>query len=375
MRVVHIVKVVGVAGAERHLFTLLGGLRDNGIDAHIILLVEYNKPMSPYIRDLTKRGVSVEAMIIRHHADITLLYRLWRSLRQLAPDIVHTHLIHADLYGTLAARLAGVPTVISSRHNDDAFRYRKPVKMVNNLLWRMMNAGIAISDAIARFSIAVEGAKPEQMHRIHYGMDTSIPPLDRAKITQDLHTRLNLHPQTILVGMVCRLIEQKGVRYGLEAFIEVANAFPSAHLLVIGDGLLRRELEARTQAAGMSDRVHFMGWQPDAPQFMAALDILLAPSLWEGFGLVLLEAMAQQTAIIASSVSAIPEVVSDRETGILVPPRNVEALKTALSELLEDEAMRQHMGKMGRARLESTFNAARMVKETIALYHTVTDGI
>ena len=374
MRVVHIIKVIRVAGAEQHLITLLGGLRAKQIDARMILLVEPHNPMDHYIAALNAKGVPVQPVIIRHHADVTLILRLKIELEKLAPDMVHTHLLHADLYGTLAARLVGIP-VISSRHNDDAFRYRTPVKVVNKTLWGITTAGIAISDAIARFSIEVEGAKQAQMHRIHYGLDTSVKGLDRADAQKKLISELGLPVDAVLIGMVCRLIEQKGVRYGLDAFCKIAQEFPQAHLLVVGEGGLRPQLEAKTQAAGLDSRVHFLGWRAEAARLMAGLDILLAPSLWEGFGLVLLEAMAQQTAIIASRVSAIPEVVVDRETGILVAPRDVNGLAEAMSELLRDPALRQHMGMMGRDRLETAFSATRMVDETIALYHTVIDGM
>ena len=374
MRVVHIIKVIRIAGAEQHLITLLGGLRAQGVDAQMILLVEPQNPMGNYVAALNAQGVPVQPMVIRHHADVTIIPRLRQALAVLSPDIVHTHLIHADLYGTIAAKWLGVP-VISSRHNDDAFRYRALVRLVNRILWRMTSAGIAISDAIKDFSIKIEGATPKQMHRIHYGMDTSVKPLDRAEVKRKLAAELKLPADVQLIGMVCRLIEQKGVGYGLEAFIQLADSFPMAHLLVAGEGLLRPELEARTQAADLSGRVHFLGWRSDTASLMAGLDILLAPSLWEGFGLVLLEAMAQQTPIVASRVSAIPEVVIDRETGLLVEPRDVNALKDALSELLKDAALRQHMGLMGRDRLETAFSATRMVNETIEVYHTVTDGI
>lgn len=373
MRVVHIIKVIRIAGAEQHLLTLLAGLRRQHIDACMILLVEPHKPMDNYLAALKAEGVPVQPLIIRHHADMTLVPRLRRELKRLAPDIVHTHLIHADLYGTLAAHWLGIP-VISSRHNDDAFRYRPPVKMVNRMLWRMTTAGIAISDAIAKFSITVEGAKPAQIHRIHYGLDTSVHPLDRSAAKNKLTADLKLPADSQLIGMACRLVEQKGVHYGLEAFIQLADSFPMAHMLVAGEGPLRPELETQAREAGLSKRVHFLGWRSDAPALMAALDILLVPSLWEGFGLVLLEAMAQQTPIIASNVSAIPEVVSDRQTGLLVAPRDVKGLKDALTELLKDSALRQHMGLIGRDRLESAFSAGRMVNETIDLYHTISNG-
>lgn len=374
MRVLHIIKVTGIAGAEQHLITLLSGLRAKQVDARMILLVEPDNQMENYEAALTGKGIPTTTIIIRHHADLTLIPRIKTELERQAPDLIHTHLIHADLYGTLAARWAGVP-IISSRHNDDAFRYRTPVKMVNQQFWKLITAGIGISDAITQFSIDVEGATQAQMHRIHYGMDSSIKGLDRGEAKKKLVIELNLPNNSTFVGMVCRLVAQKGVTYGLEAFCKIAREFPHTHLLVIGEGALRAELEIKAHQSGFADRIHFLGWRPEAARLMAGLDILLAPSLWEGFGLVLLEAMAQETAIIASRVSAIPEVVTDRETGILVAPRDVDGLAEGLRALLADPTLRQRMGMMGRDRLEHVFSAARMVDETFELYHTVIDGM
>lgn len=366
MRAVHLIKAARIAGAERHLLTLLAGLRARQIDARLLVLVEPGIPMDAYMRLLDERGIPAQRVPIHSDFDIGLIWRLRGLFRQLQPQLVHTHLLHADLFGLPAARLAGVPVTVTSRHNDDAFRYRLPVRLVNRALWRLADAGICISDSIARFSADVEGAPPSRLRRIHYGLETSAPPLDRAAARRDLLRALSLPPDSLLLGIVCRMVAQKGVRYGIEAFARVAPDLPGAYLLIAGDGPLRAELEAL--AAPLADRVRFLGWQPDTPRLLAALDALLVPSLWEGFGLVLLEAMAQQTAIIGSAVSAIPEVIADGETGLLVPPRDVEALAGALDTLLRDEALRLHMGLLGRDRLETHFSAGRMADETAALY-------
>jgi glycosyltransferase involved in cell wall biosynthesis len=168
--------------------------------------------------------------------------------------------------------------------------------------------------------------------------------------------------------MVCRLIEQKGVVYGLRAFAQIAPQFPPAHVVIAGDGALRGTLEAEARKLGISQRVHFLGWREDTANILAALDVLLMPSLWEGFGLVLLEAMAQTVPIIGSAVSAIPEVVVDGETGLLAPPRDADALASALAQLLGDEGLRRHMGLMGQDRVESVFSVEQMVTATLNLY-------
>src|SRR5690606_17974786 len=160
---------------------------------------------------------------IRRHIDPALIGRLRGILRQQKPDIVHTHLIHADLHGTLAARLAGVRRVITSRHNDNNFRRSLPMQIVNRLLWRMTDSGIAISGAIAQFCVEAEGAPATKLTTIHYGLPLAA--LDRKRAQAALRSELNIAPDALLVGMVCRLIEQKGVVYGLRGFAQVAAQF------------------------------------------------------------------------------------------------------------------------------------------------------
>lgn len=367
MRVVHLSKVTGIAGSENHLLALLPGLRAHGVDAHLWLLAEPGNPTELLVAQAQTLNIPVTRLIIRHDADFTLVWRLARLLRREQPDIVHTHLIHADLYGTIAARLARVPCVISSRHNDDRFRYRLPVRLLNRLLWHWTDAGIAISDAIRDFSIRVEGAPARRMHTIHYGLNpTSLPPVPTAR--HEMRARLGLPDEITLIGSVCRLIEQKGLSYALRGFASVAAEFPLAHYVIAGDGPLRRDLEHAAGTLGIAERVHFLGWQDNVYPVLASLDVFLAPSLWEGFGLVLLEAMAYRLPIISTRVSAIPEIVLDGQTGWLVPPRDADALATALRAALTDDAERQRRGQSGRQRLETSFTVDTMVERTLALY-------
>jgi len=294
-------------------------------------------------------------------------------LRDARPDLVHTHLIHADLYGIPAARWAGVRGVVSSRHNDDRFRRWLPVRVLSRWLWRQADAGIAISEAIRRFAIAYEGVSPQKIHTIHYGLDPAsvhAPPDARTRLRQEL----GLPADAPLVGSVCRLIEQKGLDNALDGFAQVAAEFPAAHYAIAGDGPLRGALEAQAARLGVADRVHFLGWRADAPAIFAALDVLLAPSRWEGFGLVFLEAMALGVPVISTRVSAIPEVIADGETGWLVPPDDPAAIAGALRAALADPGERCRRGEAGRARLESQFTVDAMVERTLAVYRGVVGG-
>jgi glycosyltransferase involved in cell wall biosynthesis len=297
--------------------------------------------------------------------DVSLWPRLAREFRRARPAIVHTHLIHADLHGLVAARLAAVPIVVTTRHNLNPFRSRPLSRLLHRLYWPRVDGCIAVSEGVARFAVEIEGAPPARVRTIRHGLAEPAPDPDRAA----LRARLGIGEGERIVGMVGRLVEQKGFAFGLEAFARIADRFPDGRLLIAGDGPLRRELERRAETLGLSGRVLFLGWCPDAAALMGALDLLLVPSLWEGFGLVILEAMARGLPVIASAVGGIPEVVVAGTTGILVQPRDVDGISRALAELLDDGARRQHLGQAARERVRENFGAQRMVAQTIELYN------
>jgi glycosyltransferase involved in cell wall biosynthesis len=166
-------------------------------------------------------------------------------------------------------------------------------------------------------------------------------------------------------------VEQKGIPYALEALRRIRSDLPRAHLVIAGDGEKAAELRRLASKLGVADRVCWLGWRGDAVDLMAAFDVFLLPSLHEGFGLVLLEAMSRRVPIIASNVGAIPEIVVDGETGILVEPRAADGLAKAMTRLLKDRALRKYMGLLGAARLEERFSVERMVSSTIAVYDRI----
>lgn len=368
MKVIHVIKITRIAGAENHLLRLVAGLRKRDIDAQIIMLTESARPMTEFIAEAKRREIPVHRVVIRRAVDPSLITLLRDRFRELKPDIVHTHLQHADLHGITAARLAKVPVIVTSRHNDNAFRRRPMIKQLNYLLWRLADAGIAISKSIARFAVEVEGAPAHKIHTIYYGLSFHSDPAERDSARQAIRRELRIDKNDLIVGMVCRLVGQKGVGYGLRAFSQVARSFPTARLVIAGDGPLRRSLESQVRSLGLQERVQFLGWRDDGPRLMAAFDVLLVPSLWEGFGLVILEAMAQRVPTIGSDVSAIPEIIIQGETGLLVPPKDIDKLAEALTLLLSDHALRQHMGLLAEDHLEANFGEPRMVDQTVALY-------
>ena len=369
MRVIHVSKVTGIAGSEGHLLRLLPGLTQHGVEIHMLILEDPRSSAVPFRQELETRGVSAEILpISRWHVDPLLPGRLMRRLRDLQPDLVHTHLLHADLYGLRAAARARVPYAISSRHNNDAFRHNPLIKWLNRRAMKRTQCVVTISRALARFVYEIEGIDPGKVIPVHYGLESPTPDANARRTARD---RLGYADDVPLVGVFGRLVRQKGIDVLLEAFASVSGQHPAARLVVIGDGPLRADLEFQTHKLGLKDVVSFTGWIDNARDLMPACDLIAVPSRWEGFGLVTLEAMGYALPLVASRTSALPEIIVDGETGLLVPPENPSALAEAINTLLSGPERTRSFGRAGYERLATTFSVEKMVQATLDVYNKV----
>jgi len=366
-RIVHIQKATGIGGAERHLQTLLPRLDRQKFQVALLLLTDRRQPAAEYATAFEPTAVRVDRVPIRSDVDPRCLLDVYRRLRGQGFDLVHTHLIHADLYGGLAARLAGIPAIVSTRHNDDPFRRGQVMRAVGRVVGWNCDRVIAISRHLAAFIRQIEGVAPHKIRSVHYGL----APTPRSGRRAEIRRELALPADAPLVATVGRLTEQKGHAYLLRAWALVTAARPEARLVIVGDGPLRERLTILARALAVSDTVRFTGWRRDATDVVEAADAYAHPSLWEGFGLALLEAMAAGKAVVASRVSTIPEIVVDGETGWLVAPRDGQALARALLQLLDDPVGSRQMGEAGCRRVRTCFDAERMVRATEAVYEEI----
>ncbi len=365
MHVAHISKVTGIAGSETHLLMLLPGLAGQGVDVTMIMLEDPSRRADDFYEAMSAKGITVERVEIGSHIDLTLTKRLAETFKQLKPDIVHTHLIHADLYGTAAAGRAGVRGIVSSRHNDNPFRSNPAIKLANRQAMRRADRVITISEALNRFVREVEGIEAEKVKTVHYGLE---PPEFPANAREEGRRRFGYDGDRPVIGMFGRLIEQKGVDTLINAFVQVQQAVPDAALLIVGDGDRRAELEQLAASLGIKNTVTFTGWVPQAYKLIPTCDLIAMPSRWEGFGLVALEAMGSARPLIASRVSALPEIVVDGETGLLVPPDDPELLAEAIVPVLADHSLASRMGEAGYRRLVGSFSVSKMIQGTLSVY-------
>ncbi len=370
MRVMHITRLTNIAGSERHLMSLLPGLVEAGFDVSCVMLEDPARPVDAFAAHMVENGVSVHRIPMRWHLDFTTWADLREYIEEWEPHIVHTHLVHADFYGLLVADAAGAPLLISSRHNDDAFRQRRIFQVTNRWLMARADAVLAISDAIGQFVADVEGIEPDKVHVVHYGLDVPEHGISREEARETLRIRSD----GVVFGFVGRLIEQKGVDVLIEAFARASREKPGGALSIIGDGPLMKDLKRLAALRGVGPSVTFHGWVPDASALMSAFDALLVPSRWEGFGLVTLEAMSHRVPVIASRVSALPEIVVDGVTGVLHPPGDPDLLAEAMINGLKDVSVLESYGQAGYERLLNRFTVAAMVAGTAGLYRELADA-
>ena len=359
-RVLQVVKVAGISGAENHLLLLLPDLRERGFEVACVVLHEGEPGAEEFAARLGQAGVEVELLRISRYGGPRTVARLTRIARRLRPDILHTHLVHADFNGLPAGRLARVPVLVSTKHGFNPFREGRLFAAADRTIARLADVHVAISRGLARYLGEREGFDPERFEIVHYGIEAGPSP--------------PLLPGEARVAIVGRLIPIKGHAELLRAVVDVGRDIPGLHLDVVGDGPLEAELRAQVAELGLDDCVSFHGRvSPIGPVFEGA-DVVAVPSHGEGFGMVALEAMERGRPVIASAVGGLPEVVEDGVTGVLVPPGDVEALGAALRTLLTDEARAAAMGAAGRARSLAEFSQERCTSRIVELYGTALEG-
>lgn len=293
-------------------------------------------------------------------ADCAMALRIASLVRRERPDLIHLHSRRgADFWGGLAARLTGVPCILTRRVDNP----EKP--WIVSVKYRLFDHVISISAGI-RSVLLAEGLKSAQVSTVRSAVD--VTPWKTSETPQTVRAAFGLPENALLIGMVAQLIRRKGHRHLLNALPSIIAAHPGAYVIMFGRGPLEDELRQEIQARGLADRVIMAGFRDDLPRWLGGIDVLCHPADMEGLGIALLQAAAAGIPVVASRAGGMPEAVLDGETGLLVPPGDHEALGRALCELLANSQLRQQFGLAGRKRMQSEFSIAEMVYGNYSIY-------
>jgi glycosyltransferase involved in cell wall biosynthesis len=358
--VLHLAKIAGISGAETHLLSLLPRLRERDWDVRLLQLHENERGAFEFADELRARGVPVDMIRLRADVDPLAFTRVTAYLARARPLILHTHLVHADVYGQLAGAIASVPLRISTKHGFNEFRENRGFAFADRAVGGLAHMHIAISRGLARYLADVEGFDEETFSIVHYGI-----------VAGDEPTEPPDEPRVLCVG---RLIPIKGHIVLLRAFAQARREVPELTLHIAGRGPLEPTLKALARELRIEDAVRFLGFVSPIQRAIDDAAAVVVPSLGEGFGMVALEAMERARAVIAAEIGGLGELVVHGETGLLVPPGEAAPLADALVRIARDPELRRAMGAAGRRRALEHFAEERNVERTELLYRELLNG-
>jgi len=361
MKILHVETGRHLYGGPQQVIYLVSALHERGHDCTLVC-----PPESGIDTAARSAGIPVRNLFCAGDLDLPFAYRLVQYLQTSKPDLVHCHSRRgADMLGGLAASIAEVPAVVSRRVDNTEMR------LLAALRYRPFRKIIAISEAIAAV-LRDRDVGDDRIEVIRSAVDTGqfATSADCAAYRADF----GLPENAVVIAAAGQLIPRKGHRYLLQAIAELQHSHPNLRTIIFGEGYLNNQLRAQAASLGLGEVVQFAGFRDDLDSYMACVDIFVHPALAEGLGVVTLKAAAAGVPVIGFKAGGLMEAVVDGQTGVLVPPENVEELRDAIAALLDDANLRQQMGAAGKKRMQNEFSIDTMVDKHIALYESVLNG-
>jgi glycosyltransferase involved in cell wall biosynthesis len=356
MRILHVITTINLGGAENHLVDLVEEQRRQGLEVG----VAYLKGDHFWQEKYKQLGVKIFPLNVSNLSLLYLFPRLRKVIKTFSPTVVHAHMPPAELMTRLSLLGNSKMPLIISKHNDEPF-----APIVKNVLlgsWVAARASkiLCISNAVNSYMKQNLGIDEKKLITIYYAVN--VERFRDAAPASDLV----FEKKTLILGTVARLTPQKSLHTLLTAFASLVKEV-DAKLIIVGIGHLESELKALAESLGIKDKIVWTGKRTDIPNVMKCFDIFVLPSIYEGFGLVLLESMAAGIPVVASRVSAIPEVLDDGRCGKLFKVQDASDLLANLKELVPEDARKQ-LSERATNRVNTFFSRQKMEKETRSLY-------
>jgi glycosyltransferase involved in cell wall biosynthesis len=386
LKIMQLVSNLDIGGAQEVVRTLAENLSEAGCVSVVCTFKD-----GPLRAEIEQLGIPVEILPERRYSVVAfpqflkellqLRRELLRVVNKYQVDVVQTHLLRSMDFLALSLRLNAGPKVFWTFHNslfdlreDHLTRHKwllKPKRISHHLLYRLgsrwVNGLVAVSEDVKKSILeTMNGIPADKISVILNCVDVS----RYGQVTNRSALRMGLGfaETDHLMALVATFKRQKGHKVLLEAAAELIPQFPNLHILLVGDGELRDELQAIARDLNLDRNVHFLGMCSDIPEILAASDSFVLPSLWEGLPMALIEAMASGLPVIATDVSGTRQVVVPGETGILVVPGDAQELASAITEFLTNPARAHAMGTHARQRVERLFSAQKQAREYVSLF-------
>jgi glycosyltransferase involved in cell wall biosynthesis len=366
-KIIYLHNTLGVGGgAEALRFTMIKYINKEKYDIRLCCLIRKGE----IAEDIERLGFKVDLLNAsdKIHSLATII-KLYIYLLRNRVDILQTAFFNVNLLGTIAGILAGVPKIIVEEHSYYE-RYNPRLgfilRRINRCLAKYTYKIIACADIVATRISVEENIPPHKFCVIPNTVDPER--MKPGKTKESLRRELNIEEGEIIIGFIASFAPRKGHIFLIDALQKCINEVSNIKMLLVGTGVLKNEIEAIVEKKGLSEYIRFLGLRQDIPDIISLFDIYVQPSLAEAFSISITEAMSMGVPCIVTDVGGNREIIGDDGCGILVPPRNPDALKDAIIKLAHDTNLRKRMGKAAAERIYKEFSPQRYIHSLEELY-------
>jgi glycosyltransferase involved in cell wall biosynthesis len=365
VRVLQLISSGGYYGAENMLLNLAQSQKSIGCDPCLLLFYNVHQPNVALYERARSRGISVRMLRCEGRADLRAIREIREYIRTDQVDLIHTHGYKADLYGYLAARGEAKPIVATCHNWVGGTAALGIYNRLDRMALRKFNGVAAVSNAVAA-QLRDARIAENKIHTIANGID-----IEKFCGAEPAWFGSSPDAKQKTIGIVARLDLQKGFEYLLQAIAGLTSTHPDLRLVIVGEGPDQGAIQSMADRLNLTPRIVFAGQRVDMANVYAGFDVFVLPSLNEGLPMTVLEAMASSRPVIASKVGAIPTVVRDGETGLLVDPKDVVGLRAALDRLLSDPALSSRLATQGHDWVRRHFTSDAMAENYLRMYESV----
>ncbi|QHJ11280.1 N-acetyl-alpha-D-glucosaminyl L-malate synthase [Paraglaciecola mesophila] len=368
MNILHLTFDMRIGGTEQVIKNLILGADASRFTMSVLCI---ESPLGPFADDLINSGIHIEALNRKPGFDVSLITQIRQHIKTHKIDIIHCHQYTPYVYGVLSALMTSAKVIFTEhgRFYPDSTTWKR--KLINPLLHRFTHATTAISAATRDALVEFEYIPFNDIDVIYNGIIGLEP--DNKRL-EELKQRYPIAEKSTLFGTIARLDPIKNHCMMLRAFKRVIDAGVDAKLMIVGDGDERSNVDALIDELSLSEHVIMTGYEPKPHAHLALMDIYLLPSLSEGTSMTLLEAMSLRKPCIVTHAGGNPEIVLDKETGLVTPNDDEQAYADAMIMLAQNRQLQEHFGQASRARFEDTFDINNMTQAYEVLYLRLLSG-
>lgn len=371
-KIVHIISNLDLGGAQILLFDILNCLkRKNDLEISVITI-----DSGYFVKKFIDSGINVINLNEKGLINPGIYFKLRKLLKELDPDIVHTHLNKADFYGRIAAKHSRVPIIFSTCHNYSTTHTSANINKksifdrIDDIVINYSDSSlIAISKLVYQYLVNRDSGYKNKTETIYNGLNTDKQKYILSEMERDLfRNELKLKKTDFIILISGRIEKQKGHLFFLKSAKNFILNNPDIKILILGEGSLRTELENFINENSMHDQIRFLGFKEDTEKFIEISDLICVPSLWEGFGLVIIEAMIKGKLVLASNTGGIPEIIENNVNGLLFETENKNDLSEKLNYIYKNKTKFESIKKNAIECVKSKFDIMKNSENYYRLY-------